>query len=214
MAFKEPNHFKFSTGYDWRSSDVELGLEWRSSIAVKLKAIEVNSGNPVKSLLSRTIGLFRQGIFKAGLKLGPVKVDGTDQQRIHAIVTELDTRRVFYEQFAFEDPRYCVQSVLACRDEHRRIMRGVWADKVLESLGQDIQHQLARFLTDVQRYMPSESAHWRKEFEAFIRWLYAMRLEVWADVALIIKRVGPIVTPAHMPRWIVMEVDRLVNNKT
>jgi len=214
MVFKEPTQFRFSTGYVWRGEDVDMGSEWRTSLAAKLEAVAANAGNPLASLLSRTIGLLRQGTLQDGLQLGPIKVGGTDQQRIHGVVTELDTRRAFYEEYAFEEPKYCVQSVLACRDEVRKIVRGVWADKVLESLVQDIQHHLACFLTDVQQHMPSESAHWHNEFAAFIRCLNAMRLEVWTDVALIMQRVGSIVTPTHIPDWIVTEVNRLRNNET
>ena len=186
---------------------------WRAIIASQLNSIKNQHQSKAYSLVGHIFGLIRQGIIRQGFKVGPIKLDGTDLQRTHSIVTEIDSRRVFYETCAFEDPRYCFESVQVCREEVRTLSRGIWADKFLESLVQDIQHKLASFVTQVSSHLPPPSEkRFRPPSDVFMTCLERLRLEVWTIVILIMKQMGGAITPKHLPRWILDEVQVLIKD--
>jgi hypothetical protein len=212
-AFREPEHFMFSTGCNWEGC--ELDHRWRAIVGSKLDQVAHRQGNPFTSLLRRARGLLHHEASQRGLQIGPVKLRAHDQQRLQSIINEIDTRRVFYEEYAFEDPRYCVQSVLACRDQIRMLLRGTWHDKFIESFVRDIDDSLSRFMTKSSQCMPPASAHWHHEFSPFIQCLDQMRLEVWTDVALIIERAGGSLSPIlHIPKVFLSEFEKVKNSES
>jgi hypothetical protein len=208
MTFNEPTHFSFTTGYEWRREGVELSTNWHAAVLDRIQVLTQERGNRAKRPSpARTFWrLLRQGAFKRGIKVGPITVDGSDQERLHGIVTEIDTRRVFYEHFAFEQSRYCIESVRAARDKIRDLSRGTWADSRLEVLLQDLHQALADFLTRAEPHVPGPPAEWPLQPGPFVRSLTEMRLQIWTIIALLNIHVGDVVRPKHLPPWLLQEI--------
>jgi hypothetical protein len=93
---------------------------------VSLRNFQVDANITEAELLKRSdgflknfVGLFHQAAANGNFTFGPIKLQDADLNRIHAIVTEIDARRLFYACGEDENPRYAMQSL----DEARKAIR-------------------------------------------------------------------------------------------
>jgi hypothetical protein len=89
---------------------------------VSLRNFQVNATVTDADLLRRSDGFlktfvasFRQAAANGNFTFGPIKLHDADLNRVHAIVTEIDARRLFYACGEDETPRYAMQSLYEAR---------------------------------------------------------------------------------------------------
>jgi hypothetical protein len=78
--------------------------------------------------LKNIVASFRQAAANGDFTFGPIKLHDADLNRIHAIVTEIDSRRLFWACGEDEVPRYAMQSLYEARRSIREASKGVWAN--------------------------------------------------------------------------------------
>ena len=81
------------------------------------------------AIVDGLVRIFRQSVANDGMKVGPLTIKNEDLNRIHSIVKEIDTRRVFYTFYGDELPPHCITSIQEARNEIRRAVRGVWSER-------------------------------------------------------------------------------------
>lgn len=114
-----------------------------------------------------------------------------DFERLHDLIHELDTRRVFYE--VEENFRDAVDSVLSAREEMRTISRGPWTDAEAEGWAKELQNSLAEFLTRVGK--PGSRGF---KANSFYRYLERMRDSVNRTAHNIIRKY-PTIRVSNLP---------------
>lgn len=161
-----------------------------------------------EGMLANFVSSFRQLSANGGFKFGGIELKNPDLNRVHAIVNEIDSRRVFYACAEDEHPRYAMTSLYATRDEIRTLARGVWSDRSCERLVQAISSSLADACTKAERLKPEELSSWSPHATKFMDVMTEMRLSVWVLVAVLQKKLGGIITPTHLPALISLAVSR------
>jgi hypothetical protein len=152
------------------------------------------------SFLKTLIASFRQAAANGNFTFGPIKLQDADLNRVHGIVTEIDGRRLFYACGEDEMPRYAMQSLYEARKAIRDTSKGVWANPSCEVLVQDISAALSDFCTRAEKLKPEDPGKWsRAERDRFYSLMTDMRLNVWLLVAMLKKKLGPILNPRNLP---------------
>lgn len=153
--------------------------------------------------LKKIVASFRQAAANGNFTFGPIKLHDADLNRVHSIVTEIDSRRLFFTCGEDEVPRYAMLSLYEARKAIREASKGVWADPSCEFLVQDIATVLSTFCTQAEKLKPEDAGKWSvAERNAFFFLMTDMRLKVWLLVAALKKKLGSIINPRNLPEEI------------
>lgn len=182
---------------------------------MSLRNLHVDSNVTDAQLLARSEGLlknfisaFRQATANGAFKFGGIELKDPDLNRIHAIVNEINTRRLFFACGEDEHPTHAMTSLYEVRKEIRVLSRGVWADQSCEKLIQAISDTLADHCTRAERLDPQELGIWSPHSKKFMEEMTEMRLSVWILVAVLQKKLGSIINPSRLPPSIQLIVSR------
>ena len=182
---------------------------------MSLRNLHVDSNVTDAQLLARSDGLlknfisaFRQASANGAFKFGGVELKDPDLNRVHAIVNEINSRRVFYACGEDEHPKHAMTSLYDARKEIRVLFRGVWADPSCERLVQAIGDTLADYCTRAERLDPQELGTWSPHTKTFFEVMTEMRLSVWVLVAVLQKKLGSVINPSHLPASIQLIVQK------
>ncbi len=148
------------------------------------------------------IRIFRKAVADEGFTAGPIKLKNTDLNRVHGIVREIDSRRVFYNSVEDELPEYARKSVNEARAAIRSSIKGVWADRSVERIIQELLRVLADFESVCERISPFPSKYSDENFDNFIEAISHMRLRTWSLIAFLKLKNGKIIQPYNMPEEI------------
>ena len=181
---------------------------------MSLQNFHVDAGKSDPEILKRAVELYKDLVSSlrhltanGGFNFGFVKLADGDLNRIHSIVNEIDSRRLFYRCGEDEIPRYALQSAYEARDEIRKLVRGVWATEKYEVLVQEIGHVLADYCTKAERLMSDvisdRSDYGRKFWDLTLD----MRLNIWLLVAIIKANLGDVIRPRNLPPEILEQVE-------
>jgi hypothetical protein len=167
-----------------------------------------------EQLLSRSSGFinnfiasFRQAAANGNFSFGGIKLQDSDLNRIHGIVTEIDSRRLFYSCGEDEIPRYAMKSLYEARNSIRDHSKGVWANPSCETIIQEISNALADACTQAEKLGGESVSMGSENYIPFIDVITNMRLKVWALVAVLKEKVGSIINPRNMPSEILSQVN-------
>jgi len=149
---------------------------------------------------------FRQMAANGNFQFGPFKLQDGDMNRIHAIVNEIDGRRLFYACDDDEIPKFAMQSLYETRQEIRKSSKGVWANLTCEKLVQQLLHDLADFATKGERLHAGDLTNHCSDRNQFLDLATEMRLKVWTTVAILKIKMGSIINPMHLPEEILQAV--------
>jgi hypothetical protein len=174
---------------------------------MSLRNLQVDANITDADLLRRSNGFlktfvasFRQAAANGNFTFGPIKLQDSDLNRVHGIVTEIDGRRLFYVCGEDEMPRYAMQSLYEARKAIRDASKGVWANPSCEVLVQDLSAALSDFCTRAERLKPEDAGKWsRAERDQFYFLMTDMRLNVWLLVAMLKEKLGSILNPRNLP---------------
>lgn len=155
--------------------------------------------------LKNLVASFRQAAANGNFTFGPIKLQDADPNRVHAIVTEIDSRRLFWVCWEDEVPRYAMQSLYEARRSIREASKGVWANPSCEVLVQEIIASLSEFCTRAEKLNPDELPSWPDRME-FYSLMADMRLKVWLLVAMLREKLGSIINPRNLPSEILQSV--------
>ena len=145
----------------------------------------------------------RQAVAHGNIKINGIELKDPDLNRLHDIVNEIDSRRVFYDCSDDEIPKYAMDSLYTARDKIRDLSNGVWADPYCESFIRQISDSLATCCREAERLKPYELNIGSQEGKQFMDIMTNMRLAVWFCVAVLQKTVGSsIINPIHLPHEI------------
>jgi hypothetical protein len=173
---------------------------------MSLRNMHVDANVSDAELLARSDGLlkgfvaaFRQAAANGSFKFGGIELKDPDLNRVHSIVNEIDSRRVFYACGEDEHPKHAMTSLYKARDEIRVLSRGVWADPSCERLVQAISNSLAEYCTKAEKLKPDELSTRSPYSTNFMEVMTEMRLSVWVLVAVLQKKLGAVINPSHLP---------------
>lgn len=179
---------------------------------MSLQNFHVDANVTDTQLLKRSDGFrrnfvasFRQLAANGNFTFGPIKLQDADLNRVHAIVTEIDSRRLFWACGEDEVPRYAMQSLYEARRSIRETSKGVWANPSCECLVQEVSAALSDFCTRAEKLNPDESLSRANQME-FFSLMADMRLKVWLLVAMLKERLGSIINPRNLPPEILRSV--------
>lgn len=182
---------------------------------MSLRNLHVDSNITDAQLLARSDGLlknfvaaFRQASANGAFRFGGIQLQDPDHNRIHAIVTEINSRRIFFACGEDEHPKHAMTSLYEVRKEVRTLTRGVWSDRSCERLIQAIGDSLADACTKLERLDPEELGSWSPHSRKFMEEMTEMRLAVWVLVAVLQKKVGSIVSVSRLPPSIELLVSK------
>lgn len=150
-------------------------------------------------LVKNLVSVFRQAAANGSFTLGGVEIKDPDMNRVHSIISEIDSRRVFYACGDDEIPRYAMASLYEARAAIRDASKGIWADRSCERLVQEITATLNDFCTQAERLKPEELGGWSPGAKEFMRVMTDMRLAVWVLVAFLKKKLGSVIAPRNLP---------------
>ena len=214
-AYQGAAMIRISAGcFPWRSvRAVEIG-RWEDGVVSRsIQTLTLDKRITSAELIRRSDGILkhliasvRQIAANGGFTFGPIRLQDPDLNRIHAIVTEIDSRRLFYACREDEIPRFVMASLYEVRSSIRETSKGVWANPSCEVLVQEIVATLNDFCTETERMDTNNLAPWTEEGRRFYRLLTDMRLNVWLLIAMIKKKIGSTVNPRNMPAEILEEV--------
>ncbi|MBS3667071.1 hypothetical protein [Vreelandella boliviensis] len=166
-----------------------------------------------EQLLSRSSGFiksfvasFRQAAANGNFSFGGIKLQDSDLNRVHGIVTEIDSRRLFYACSEDEVPQYSMRSLYEARNSIREQTKGVWATPSCEVIVQEITHALAEACTEAERLGGESVSMGSENYFPFVNVVTNMRLKVWTLIAILQQKVGSIINPRNMPAEIVLQV--------
>jgi len=166
-----------------------------------------------EQLLTRSSGFimsfvasFRQAAANGNFSFGGIKLQDSDLNRVHGIVTEIDSRRLFYACGEDENPRYAMQSLYEARNSIREQTKGVWANPACEVIIQEISHTLAEACTETENLGGESISMGTDQYFPFINSITNMRLKVWGLVAILRQQLGAIINPRNMPIEILTQV--------
>jgi hypothetical protein len=173
---------------------------------MSLRNLHIDGNLDDKQLLKRSDGLmknliasFRQAAANGNFTFGPIKLQDADLNRVHSIVTEVDSRRLFFVCSENELPRYVMVSLYEARRIIRESSKGVWANPSCEVLVQEITATLNDFCSRAEKLKPEELAGPSKQAKQFFLLMTDMRLQVWLLVAMLKKKLGSIINPRNLP---------------
>jgi hypothetical protein len=146
-----------------------------------------------EGLLSKFVATFRQAAANGSFKFGGIELKDPDLNRVHSIVNEIDSRRVFYACGEDEIAKHAMTSLYKARDEIRVLSRGVWADPSCERLIQAISNTLAEYCTKAEKLNPEEISAWSPYSTKFMEVMTEMRLSIWVLVAVLQKKLGSVI---------------------
>lgn len=167
----------------------------------------------VQQLLERSSGFFenirgafRQAAANGNFTFGFIKLHDADLNRLHSIIVEIDTRRLFYSCGEDECPQYTMKSLYEARTEIRNLTKGVWTTPECEVIVQEISYALAEACTEAEKLGGENVKMGSDTFFSFIDVITNMRLKVWALVAVLKKKTGSIINPRNIPSEIFDQV--------
>jgi hypothetical protein len=173
---------------------------------MSLRNFHVDANITDSQLLARSDGIaknfisaFRQAAANGSFKLGGVELKDPDLNRVHSIITEIDSRRMFYACGEEEIPKHAMTSFYEARKAIRDTSKGVWADQSCERLVQEIIATLNVFCTLAERLHPEELGGWSPDTQKFMQVMTDMRLAVWVLVAFLKKKLGSVIKPRNLP---------------
>lgn len=173
---------------------------------MSLRNFHVDAGVTDAQLLARSGGLaknfisaFRAAAANGSFKLGGVELKDPDLNRVHSIITEIDSRRVFYACGEDEVPRHAMTSLYEARKAIRDVSKGIWADRSCERLVQEISATLGDFCTQAEKLNPEDLGAWSPDGQTFLLIMTDMRLSVWLLVAFLKKKLGGVIAPRNLP---------------
>lgn len=182
---------------------------------MSLRNLHVDSNVSDAQLLARSDGLlknfvaaFRQAAANGAFKFGVVELKDPDLNRVHSIVNEINSRRIFFACGEDEQPPHAMTSLYEARKEIRILSRGVWADLSCERLVQAIGDTLADQCTRLERLDPNELGAWSPHSKKFMEVMTEMRLAVWVLVAVLQKKLGAVISPSRLPASIKLIVSK------
>lgn len=150
------------------------------------------------NIINEFVGSFRQAV-AYGFELGPVTLQNQDLNRVHSIVTEIDSRRAFYNFHEDELPKFVLQSIYEVRNEIKNHAKGVWANPTCEVIIQEITQALNDFTTQVEKFNLEMLSMGDKDWPKFTRLLSDLRLRIWSLIAYLQKKLGNVLRPKHLP---------------
>ncbi|KZC19445.1 MULTISPECIES: hypothetical protein [Rhodanobacter] len=181
---------------------------------MSLRNFHVDSNITDSDLLKRSDGLFknfvasfRQAAANGHFSFGGITLQDHDLNRVHGIVTEIDSRRLFYACGEDESPHYAMQSLYEARRSIVNASKGVWANPSCEVLVQEITATLSQYCTEAEKLAAKSGDMWSVDQRAFMMVMTDMRLSIWLLVAALQRKLGSIIRPRNLPTDIV----RLVN---
>ncbi|MGY3808237.1 hypothetical protein [Aeromonas allosaccharophila] len=173
---------------------------------MSLRNFHVNSNVTDADLLTRSDGLlknfvasFRQAAANGNFSFGGITLQDLDLNRVHGIVTEIDSRRLFYACGEDESPHYAMQSLYEARKSIMEASKGVWANPSCEVLVQEITATLSKYCTVAERLAAKGGDMWSVDRMEFMMVMTDMRLSVWLLVAALQKKLGSIIRPRNIP---------------
>ena len=152
-----------------------------------------------KTLYENLLGSFRQAAANGYFSFGGITLHDHDLNRVHAIVTEIDSRRLFYACGEDESPQYAMQSLYEARKAIAQESKGVWANPSCEVLVQELIATLAEHCTAAEKLTEAGGSMWSPERVKFMMVLTEMRLKTWLIVAALKKKLGSIIQPRNLP---------------
>jgi hypothetical protein len=158
--------------------------------------------------INNFVASFRQAAANGNFNFGIIKLQDSDLNRIHAIVNEIDHRRLFYNCSDDEMPKFAMQSLYEVRRFLREESRGVWAAPSCETVVQEIAHTLSEACTEAERLGGEDIHMGGHNYDKFLNVITDMRLKVWSLVAILKDKVGAVVNPRNMPVEIENQVQR------
>lgn len=159
-----------------------------------------------RALYGKFVGAFRQAAANGHFKFGGITLQDRDLNRVHAIVTEIDARRLFYACGEDELPQYAMQSLYEARKAIVQETKGVWADPSCELLVQEIIATLSRHCTAAEKLANAGGDVWSPDRVKFMMVMTEMRLETWLLVAALKRKLGSVIQPRNLP----IDLDNLV----
>lgn len=103
-------------------------------------------------------------------------------------------------------PEYARQSVRETREALRSIVKGIWTDRSVERIIQEILRTLADFDTACEKISPFPQRFNDPNFEIFIKAIVDMRIKVWTLVCYLKKKNGSVIDPINIPAEIMTKV--------
>ena len=152
-----------------------------------------------QALYNNFIGAFRQAAANGHFKFGGITLQDRDLNRVHAIVTEIDARRLFYACGEDESPQYAMQSLYDARKAIMQESKGVWADPSCEVLVQEITATLNSHCTAAEKLAKSGGGVWSPDTVKFMMVMTEMRLSTWLLVAALKMKLGSVIRPRNLP---------------
>lgn len=181
---------------------------------MSLRNFHVDSNVSDADLLRRSDGLFkqfvaafRQAAANGNFSFGGITLQDHDLNRVHGIVTEIDSRRLFYACGEDETPFYAMKSLYEARKSIVDASKGVWANPSCEVLVQEIIATLSQYCTAAERLANKGGNMWSADRTAFMMTMTDMRLSVWLLVAALQRKLGSVIRPRNLPP----DIARLVN---
>ncbi|ENJ5963204.1 hypothetical protein R7190_15490 [Vibrio sp. 1078-1] len=169
----------------------------------------VDSNVTDKDLISRAKRFFsnfsasyRQQVANGNFSFGGIKLQDSDLNRLHAIVTEIDSRRVFFECGQDEIPAHAMTSLYEARSSIRDLTKGVWANPTCERIVQEISQSISDCCTKAEKLNPQQNFSYSGNEKEFMIEVTDMRLKVWALVAALKIKVGSVIQPKNLPQEI------------
>lgn len=162
--------------------------------------------NRSSGFIANFVASFRQAAANGNFSFGGITLKDSDLNRVHGIVTDIDTRRLFYACSEDEMPHYAMQSLYEARNAIRDQTKGVWANPSCEVIIQEISHILAETCTEAERLGGQSISMGSENYLPFINVITNMRLRIWALVAILRKKIGAIISPRNMPQEILSQV--------
>lgn len=154
-----------------------------------------------EALYKNFVGSFRQAAANGHFTFGGITLHNRDLNRVHSIVTEIDSRRLFYACGEDESPQYAMQSLYEARKAIMQESKGVWADPSCERLIQEITATLSEHCTAAEKL-----ANAGGDRVKFMMVMTEMRLGTWLLVAALKKKLGSVIQPRNLP----IDLDNLV----
>lgn len=134
---------------------------------MSLRNFHVDSNVTDSDLLKRSDGLFknfvasfRQAAANGHFSFGGITLQDHDLNRVHGIVTEIDSRRLFYACGEDESPHYAMQSLYEARRSIVNASKGVWANPSCEVLVQEITATLSQHCTAAEKLAAKGGDMW------------------------------------------------------
>ncbi len=173
---------------------------------MSLRNFHVNANVSDQTLLTRSSAIFqniiasyRQAVANGQFNFGFIQPSDPDLNRIHAIVTEINSRRLFFACSEDENPHWAMISLYEARTAIREASKGVWATPELERLIQDLQFTLSEFCTQAERLNAADLSWADPNYREFLFLMTDMRIKVWLHVAVVKKKLGGIIQPRNLP---------------